>query len=183
MGNGPFFHSVFKGITSKLLRQKVPLSPKPLTQMSTPSTPSRKVKSVSLLVKYSVIDPNEYGVKDKFTVEDFIAWGKRAVFHVINFYGGIHPTFEYDEALKLYRVSYTQNPKYVYENASAMIADPDNNGNFPIIKGESCGCNCMSKSAYRGCKCKCHDEDYEDTQRCYLVSGKLKKITLTYHDE
>ena len=140
-----------------------------------------RVDKVSILVDYSVISPDEYGIEEEFTVEDFISWGKQAVFDVIDFHGGLNPAIEYDETLELYRVSYTQDPKYAYEDASAMIEDPDDDGNYPIIKGESCGCNCMSIRPYRGCKCECHDEGYEDTQRCYLVRGELRKITLTYH--
>ncbi len=154
-----------------------------------------RVDKVSILVDYSVISPYEYGIYDEFTVEDFIAWGERAVFDVIDYHGGINPAIEYDDELELYRVSYTQDPNYRYEDASAMIEDPDDDGNYPIVKGRTCDCKCGSTAEFLTCPCVCHkedakceeeyDEDEEEApytgRRFYLVRGELHKITLTYH--
>jgi hypothetical protein len=160
-------------------------------------TNGMRVNKVSILVDYSVICPRQYGIEEEFTVGDFIAWGERAVFDVIDFHGGIHPKIEYDEELELYRVSYTQDPKYRYEDASAMIEDPDDDGNFPIVKGRTCDCKCGSTAEFHSCPCICHKEDAEEEdkeydededeeapytgRRFYLVSGELQEITLTYH--
>ena len=120
------------------------------------------VKKVSIYVEYRIIDEEDYmEEEDADPVKDILEWGMRALPHVVDFYGGIPGSLaiEYLEDEGLYHVSYDQDPQYSYSDASEMIADPDDDGNYPIIKRE-----------------------VEDDDGYYLVSGlnALRRIVLAY---
>lgn len=131
-----------------------------------------RVKKVAIYIDYHIIDEEDYmDEEDADPVKDILAWGCRALPFEIEFFGGLPKTFkmEYIEEEDLFCVSYDKNPKCAYEDASVAIADPDEDGNFPIIKREPIDVDDDDSDMYE-------DDGY------YLVSGAggIRRIVLTY---
>ncbi len=125
-----------------------------------PKEPKKPIKLVMLTVKFEFLDRsnnnngnnssnNSYPTKD-----ELIEWYEENGFDVIEFHGYTDPVIEHIKG-DLYKISFVPSPEESEEDIefnAEMIADVDDDGNYPIEKGK----------------------------KTYLVAGQVENIEFEY---
>jgi hypothetical protein len=95
-------------------------------------------KQITINALFRVVKENNQQENIDVSPEQILEWFRRAGFPLINDYDGEDPEIHHTQDL-FYRIQYNI-PENMYKNnhelilEAQLIADPDQNGNFPIIK-------------------------------------------------